>query len=144
MTNKINEVANYIMTQDVKSDIVKGVVKSSSKSPRSSSVQKARKKKESPAAPVEPKKRVSSKSKTIDSEPQPPSDTGSHSGDGEWDEIEFYCVKCKTKNKCKPGLIELEKDKRGSSRLKGMCTVCETKLYRYYSAPVESSGSGKE
>lgn len=143
MTNKINEVPNYIMTQEGKSDIVKGVVKSSSKSPRSSSEQKAGKKKESTvrtAAAGEPKKRVSSKSKTKDSEPQPPSGTGS----GEWDEIEFYCVKCKTKNKCKPGLIELEKDKRGSSRLKGMCTVCETKLYRYYSAPVESSGSGKE
>lgn len=53
-------------------------------------------------------------------------------GCGEWDQIEFYCVKCKTKNNCKSGSIELEKDKRGSNRLKGMCKVCETKLYRYY------------
>ena len=104
----------------MKDDIVKGVVKSRKRVPKDKN--------------TEPSKKESKMIKTqLDDkteecvESHAPSD-----GCGEWDQIEFYCVKCKTKNNCKSGSIELEKDKRGSNRLKGMCKVCETKLYRYY------------
>ena len=110
-------------------DIVKGVVKS-----RTSAKGVDTKDKKN----TESKKKarsVSSKMKETQLDDKTEASVESHAlcdGGSEWDEIEFYCVKCKTKNNCKSGSIELEKDKRGSSRLKGMCVVCETRLYRYY------------
>lgn len=74
-------------------------------------------------------KKTRSKKSSTSSEARPPLPSGAGH---DFNDLEFYCVKCKQKVKSTKTPAELEKDKRGSTRLKGQCDKCDTKMYRYY------------
>ncbi len=48
---------------------------------------------------------------------------------------EVYCVKCRSS--CRVQKPKLEYDRRSRLRMKGVCSTCNTKCYKYVSSNLE-------